>query len=169
MGQPCSPRPCPGSPRSLSHAGVPVPLPAGAQCSPLSADAGRWAAPLVVPPLGLPRFRPTGSRWSTSGGDPLRSLRSVEGLRPLLFCWLLSSGNPLSSLPSLSLSACSPEYRDLPPPMSLRLFYGPSRMGRVTGMSPANPLASLSPIRIRRLSICTMFTALAPKLSTSVG
>ena len=106
--QPRSPRPCPGSPRSLSHAGVPVPLPAGAQCSPLSADAGRWAAPLVVPPLGLPRFRPTGSHWSISGGDPLRPLRSVEGLRPLLFCWLLTSGNPSSPSPSLSLSVCSP-------------------------------------------------------------
>ena len=45
----------------------------------------------------------------------------------------------------------------------------PSFIGRVTGTRLSSRLVLLSPIRIRRLSICTTFTARAPKLSTLVG
>ena len=47
-----------------------------------------WAVGCTTggPPLGLPCFRPTGSRQSILGGHPLRPPRSVEGLWPLFFC-----------------------------------------------------------------------------------
>ena len=41
-------------------------------------------------------------------------------------------------------------------------------MGLVTGISPSILLVSLLPIRIRRLSICTTLTALAPNASTQL-